>query len=77
MLLIPKTVLSISRKLDRVFQGSAEMAKYGSVKQNPYSFQDDVLAPVESVEGLRATNVKMTEVMNLMRICKLSICKLS
>ena len=61
------SALNLSRKLDRVFQDGAEMAKYGSVKQNPYSFQDDVLAPVEDVEGLRATNVKMIEVMNLMQ----------
>ena len=43
------------------------MAKYGAVKQHPYSFQDDVLIQVESVEDLRATNVKMTEVMNMMQ----------
>ena len=43
------------------------MAKYGAVKQHPYSFQDDVLAPVESVEDLRAVNVKMTMVMDLMQ----------
>ena len=59
--------LNLSRKLDRVFQDGAEMAKYGSVKQKPYSYQDDVLTPVEDVEGMRATNVKMMEVMNLMQ----------
>ena len=41
--------------------------KYGAVKQNPYSFQDDVLIPVENVEDLRGANVKMTEVMNMMQ----------
>ena len=40
---------------------------YGAVKQHPYSFQDDVLIQVESVEDLRAVNVKMTEVMNMMQ----------
>ena len=50
-----------------MFDGSTEMAKYGAVKQHPYSFQDDVLIQVESVEDLRATNVKMTEVMNMMQ----------
>ena len=29
--------------------------------------QDDVLVPIESVEDLRAVNVKMTEVMNMMQ----------
>ena len=59
--------MNLSRKLDRVFEGSTELATYGAVKQHPYSFQDDVLTQVESVEGLRAANVKMTEVMDLMQ----------
>ena len=46
---------------------STEMAKYGAVKQHPYSFQDDVLIPVGSLEDLRAVNVKMTLVMDLMQ----------
>ena len=61
------SALNLSRKLDRVFDGSTEMARYGGVKQHPYSFQDDVLIPVESVEDLSAVNVKMTEVMNMMQ----------
>ena len=61
------SALNLSRKLDHLFNGSTEMAKYGAVKQHPYSFQDDVLAPVESVEDLRAVNVKMTMVMDLMQ----------
>ena len=61
------SALNLSRKLDRVFDGSTEMAMYGAVKQHPYSFQDDVLIPVESVEDLSAVNVKMTEVMNMMQ----------
>ena len=61
------SALNLSRKLDRVFDGSTEMAKYGAVKQHPYSFQDDVLIQVESVEDLRAANVKMSEVMNMMQ----------
>ena len=61
------SALNLSRKLDRVFDGSTEMAKYGVVKQNPYNFQDDVLIPVENVEDLRGVNVKMTEVMNMMQ----------
>ena len=61
------SALNLSRKLDRVFEGSTELATYGAVKQHPYSFQDDVLTQVESVEGLRAANVKMTEVMDLMQ----------
>ena len=61
------SALNLSRKLDCVFDGSTELAKYGAVKQHPYSFQDDVLAPVETIEDLRAVNVKMTEVMNMMQ----------
>ena len=61
------SALNLSRKLDHLFDGSTEMAKYGAVKQHPYSFQDDVLAPVESVEDLRAVNIKMTMVMDLMQ----------
>ena len=61
------SALNLSRKLDRVFEGSTELAKYGAVKQHPYSFQDDVLIPVESTNDLRSINVKMTEVMNLMQ----------
>ena len=44
------SALNLSRKLDRVFDGRPEMAMYGAVEQHPYSFQDDVLIPVESVE---------------------------
>ena len=61
------SALNLSRKLDHLFDGSTEMAKYGAVKQHPYSFQDDVLVPVESVEDLRAVNIKMTMVMDLMQ----------
>ena len=61
------SALNLSRKLDRVFEGNTELATYGAVKQHPYSFQDDVLTQVESVEGLRAANVKMTEVRDLMQ----------
>ena len=61
------SALNLSRKLDLVFDGSTELAKYGTIKQHPYSFQDDVLVPIESVEDLSAVNVKMTEVMNMMQ----------
>ena len=61
------SALNLSRKLDHLFNGNTEMAKYGAVKQHPYSFQDDVLVPVESVEDLRAVNIKMTMVMDLMQ----------
>ena len=61
------SALNLSRKLDNGFEGSEELAKYGSVKQQPYSFQDDVLIPVDNIEGLLAVNVKMTSVMNSMQ----------
>ena len=44
------------------------MAKYGAVTpQQPYSFQDDVLIPVESIEAIRSANVKMTTFMKMMQ----------
>ena len=61
------SALNLSRKLDNGFEGNEELAKYGSVKQQPYSFQDDVLIPVDNIEGLLAVNVKMTSVMNSMQ----------
>ena len=45
------------------------MAKY--VIQQPYSFQDDVLIPVVSVEAIRAANLKMTTVMKTLSEKKL------
>ena len=61
------SALNLSRKLEAVFQDSAELAKYGAIKQEPYSFQDDVLIPVDTIEGLLSVNVKMTAVMNTMQ----------
>ena len=60
------SALNLSRKLDCVFGGSSELAKYGGVKQHPYSFQDDVCVPVETVEDVMSANVKMSEVMTMM-----------
>ena len=61
------SALNLSRKLDFVFGGSSELAKYGGVKQHPYSFQDDVCIPVETVDDVRSSNIKMAEVMRLMQ----------
>ena len=38
------------RKLEAVFQDSEELSKYGSIKQEAYSFQDDLLIPVNTIE---------------------------
>ena len=55
--------LNLSRKLDRVFEDDTNSAGYGSVIQKPYSFQDDILIPVESLYNVRTANVmKMMQV---------------
>ena len=61
------SALNLARKLERVFENSNEMASYGTIKQHPYSFQDDILTQIESVEELRSANVKMAETMELMQ----------
>jgi hypothetical protein len=61
------SALNLSRKLDHIFCGSSELAKYGGIKQHPYSFQDDVCIPVETVEDVRSANVKMSQVMSMMQ----------
>ena len=61
------SALNLSRKLETVFQDSEELSKYGSIKQEPYSFQDDVLIPVNTIEDLLSVNVKMTAVMKTMQ----------
>ena len=53
------SVLNLDRKLDRLFGGSKEMLKYGSVKQRPYVFQDDVLVLVDDIQHLRLTGAQM------------------
>ena len=61
------SALNLFRKIDHVFEGSSELAKYGGIKQHPYSFQDDVCIPVETIENVLSANIKMTEVMTLMQ----------
>ena len=51
----------------QLFEGSTDLAKYGSIIQNLYSFQDDVLVPVDNVDALRTVNIKMTAVNNMMQ----------
>ena len=44
--------MNLDRKLDKVF-GEMEMLNYGSVKQKPYSFQDNAMCMVDNIEKLR------------------------
>ena len=46
------SALNLSRKIDAVFSGGEDMVTYGSIVQNPYCFQDDVLIPVSSINSL-------------------------
>ena len=41
------SALNLSRKLDRVFEDDTNSAGYGSVIHKPYSFQNDIVVPVE------------------------------
>ena len=43
------------------------MIGYGSVLQKPYSFQDDILIPVDSLDHVRTANVKVDIVMKMMQ----------
>ena len=61
------SALNLSRKLEHVFGGRRELAKYGGIKQHPYSFQNDVCVPVETIEDVLSVNVKMNKVMSLMQ----------
>ena len=49
------SALNLSRKLDRVFEDDKDIVGYGSVIQKPYSFQDDIMIPVDSLENVRLT----------------------
>jgi hypothetical protein len=62
------SALNLRRKLERVFGDSKEMIQYGSVKQEPYSFQDDALCVVENIENLRIVVHGMETVMEMMQV---------
>ena len=40
------SALNLDRKISLMFEGGNEMARYGGVLQQPYSFQDDAVALV-------------------------------
>ena len=61
------SALNLSRKLDRVFEDDKDIVGYGSVIQKPYSFQDDIMIPVDSLENVRTVNVKVDLVMKMMQ----------
>ena len=62
------SALNLDRKIALMFEGGKEMARYGGVTQQPYSFQDDAVAVVEDLEGLRSAVVKMDAVMKMMQV---------
>ena len=49
----------LDHHLTNMFSGCQEALSYGDVLQAPYSFQDDVLDVVDSVDSLRSKTVKM------------------
>ena len=51
-----------------MFTGCNEALSYGSVIQAPYSFQDDVLDIVNSVEALRSKAIKMDSLVKKMTL---------
>ena len=51
-----------------MFTGCDEALSYGSVIQAPYSFQDDVLDIVNSVEALRSKAIKMDSLVKQMTL---------
>ena len=52
--------------LTNMFSGCEEALSYGSVMQAPYSFQDDVLDVVDSVEAMRSKAIKMDSLVKQM-----------
>ena len=62
------SALNLDRKLEKVFGDSKEMLRYGSVKQMPYSFQDDALVLVDDIEKLRVVAGKMETAMKMMQV---------
>ena len=62
------SALNLDRKLNYIFGDSKEMMKYGSIEQQPYSFQDDALVLVENIEALRVAVAKMELVMKTMQV---------
>ena len=46
-----------------MFEDDKDIVGYGSVTQKPYSFQDDIMIPLDSLENVRTVNVKVDLVM--------------
>ena len=62
------SALNLDRKLDRMFENSKQMIKYGGVRQQPYAFQDDALCMVEKITDLRVVVNDMDTVMSMMQV---------
>ena len=59
--------MNLSRKLDRVFEDDKDIVGYGSVIQKPYSFKDDIMISVDSLDNVRTANVKVDLVLKMMQ----------
>ena len=62
------SALNLDRKLDMVLKSSKQMIKYGAVRQQPYAFQDDAMAMVESIMDMKVVVNDMDTVMNMMQV---------
>ena len=56
------SALNLDRNLDKIFKSSKQMVKYGSVRQQPYTFQDDAMARVKKVTDLTKSYCTTTQV---------------
>ena len=62
------SALNLDKKIALMDEGGGEMARYGGVLQQPYSFQDDAVALVEDLDGLRSAVVKMDAAIKMMQV---------
>ena len=53
------SAVHLDHHLTNMFSGYQEALSYGDVIQAPYSFQDDVLDIVDSVNSMRSKSIKM------------------
>ena len=62
------SALNLDKKLNVMFKGSKDMARYGAIVQKQYCFQDDAICLVDSLDGLRFASVRMDAAMKLMQV---------
>ena len=58
----------LDHHLTNMFSGCQEALSYGDVLQAPYSFQDDVMDVVDSVESMRSKTIKMDSMVKQMTL---------